>query len=55
MMSTDYQFHRPLDGERRIAEVERIAAARPDHRLRTAIAVVAANIAGLALLISLAN
>ncbi|HEX7100682.1 MAG TPA: hypothetical protein VF377_15750 [Acidimicrobiia bacterium] len=54
MMSRDYQFHRPMDGERRVAEIERIAVAQDDHRIRTAIFLVAANIIGLVLLILLA-
>ena len=53
MMSTDYQFQRPMDGERRVNEIERIAVAHDDHRMRTAIFLVAANIIGVVLLISL--
>ncbi len=53
MMSTDYQFHRPMDWERRVAEIERIAVARDDQRMRTAVFVVAANVVGLVLLILL--
>ena len=51
MMSTDYQIHRPAEN-RRHRELQRAAAAdQRGAQLRTAYLVVAANVAGAALLI----
>lgn len=50
MLNSEYQIHRPAD--RRNRDVQRAAAAdKRDAQLRTAYLVVAANVAGAALLL----
>lgn len=53
MLNSDYQFHHPLDAQvARSARIE--AATQRQAALRTAAAVVAANVIGFVLLIWLA-
>lgn len=50
MMSTDFQFHRPMDDTPVVAKAK-AAEDQPAAALRKAILVVAANVAGAAALI----